>query len=256
MFDIEGYIVECKTRLRRDIQNHTSSAPYNDSNVLDIVLKKMVFGYMVHHGYCGAAENFAKATNLYFFEDIPSIQNRQRVQKLIMKGLIGDAITLVQELYPTLLGNKPELLFKLQIRNFIEMINNLNSEPQSHPYSIASLMNGNEDNDEKMEVDHKPGSHYTNQHLSSTYSFSTFSNQTCNVSYLVKLPFIPIFLDWKDSLCFNNVPPIEPNEGERQPSRQALEQLLLFGRELNAQNTQDEDLKRQVCYNEHNFMFM
>ena len=158
MFDIEGYMVECKTKLRREIQSHSSPAPHGEHNDLDTVLKKMVFGYMVHHGYCGAAENFAKATNLYFFEDIPSIQNRQRVQKLIMKGLIGDAIVLVQELYPTLLGNKPELLFKLQIRNFIEMINNLNSsEPQSHPYSIASLMNGSEDADEKMEVDQKPG---------------------------------------------------------------------------------------------------
>ena len=156
VFDIEGYMVECRTKLRREIHSHTS--PHGNNADLDTVLKKMVFGYMVHHGYCGAAENFAKATNLYFFEDVPSIQNRQKVQKLIMKGLIGDAITLVQELYPTLLGNKPELLFKLQIRNFIEMINNLNSsEPQSHPYSIASLMNGSEDTDEKMEVDHKPG---------------------------------------------------------------------------------------------------
>ena len=158
VFDIEGYMVECRTKLRREIQSHSSPVPHSDNNDLDTVLKKMVFGYMVHHGYCGAAENFAKATNLYFFEDIPSIQNRQKVQKLIMKGLIGDAITLVQELYPSLLGNKPALLFKLQIRNFIEMINNLNSsEKQSHPYSIASLMNGSEEGDEKMEVDQKPG---------------------------------------------------------------------------------------------------
>ena len=47
-------------------------------------------------------------------------------------------------------------------------------------------------------------------------------------------------------LCDVSVFSVEINEAERQPSRQALEQLLLFGRELAAQNTQDEDLKRQV----------
>ena len=72
MFDIEGYMLEWKTKLQRQIETHPSR-----SNDMDSVLKKIVFGYMVHHGYCGAAENFAKATNLYFFEDIPSIQNRQ-----------------------------------------------------------------------------------------------------------------------------------------------------------------------------------
>ena len=155
MFDIEGYMLEWKTKLQKQIGSHVS--PVCD-NKMDTVLKKIVFGYMVHHGYCGAAESFSKATNLYFFEDIPSIQNRQKVQNLIMRGLIGGAITLVHELYPNLLTNKPELLFKLQIRNFIEMINNLNSpDPVSHPYSIASLMNGSEDADLKMDVDQKPG---------------------------------------------------------------------------------------------------
>ena len=155
-------MLEWKTKLHKQIENHPVVRPAGLDNDLDSVLKKIVFGYMVHHGYCGAAENFAKATNLYFFEDIPSIQNRQRVQKLVMRGVIGDAISLVHELYPTLLTNKPDLLFKLQIRNFIEMINDLNSsEPQSHPYSIASLINGSDESDEKMEVDNKPGGfHY------------------------------------------------------------------------------------------------
>ena len=155
VFDIEGYMLEWKTKLQRQIASHVS--PVCDSG-MDSVLKKIVFGYMVHHGYCGAAESFSKVTNLYFFEDIPSIQNRQRVQNLLMRGCIGDAITLVYELYPNLLSTKPDLLFKLQIRNFIEMINNLSSpEPASHPYSIASLMNGSEDVEQKMDVDHKPG---------------------------------------------------------------------------------------------------
>ena len=36
-------------------------------------------------------------------------------------------------------------------------------------------------------------------------------------------------------------------ETDRQPSRQSLEQILLFGRELAAQHTQDETLKQQVA---------
>ena len=60
------------------------------------------------------------------------------IQKLVLSGNIGDVIALTRELHPALLTNKPELLFKLQIRHFIEMINSLDqSQPQSHPYRLV-----------------------------------------------------------------------------------------------------------------------
>lgn len=37
----------------------------------------MVSSYLVHHGYCGTAEAFARATGQAFDEEISSIKNRQ-----------------------------------------------------------------------------------------------------------------------------------------------------------------------------------
>ena len=158
MFDIEGYMLEWRTKLKDQIETHIPFRPQESE--LDLTLKKLVFSYLIHHGYCGAAESFAKTTNLYFFEDIPSIQNRQKVQKLIMNGQISEAVILVQQLYPDLLTSKPELLFKLQIRSFIEMIANIGAGGNlNHPYSIARLINGKEQEKEedKMDVDQKSG---------------------------------------------------------------------------------------------------
>lgn len=195
VFDIEGYMAEWRCKLHKQIDNHPVTL---GSGEMEAVLKKLIFGYMVHHGYCGSSEAFAKSTNLSFFEDIPSIQNRQKLQKLVLSGKVGDAISLTRELYPTLLVQNPHLLFKLQIRHFIEMIALLDSTPpHSHPYSIASIMNGNEE-EEKMDVD-------TNT---------------------------------------------EASAEEVRPSRHALEQLLLFGRDLQAQSVQlgeqQDDLKKQL----------
>ncbi|MED6293883.1 Ran-binding protein 10, partial [Characodon lateralis] len=88
----------------------------------------MVSSYLVHHGYCATATAFARATETTIQEDQMSIKNRQRIQKLVLAGRVGEAIDATQQLYPGLLERNPNLLFMLKCRQFVEMVNGTDSE--------------------------------------------------------------------------------------------------------------------------------
>uniref|UniRef100_A0A8C4QD96 RAN binding protein 9 n=1 Tax=Eptatretus burgeri TaxID=7764 RepID=A0A8C4QD96_EPTBU len=112
VFDIEDYTREWRARIQK---RHLS----------------MVASYLVHHGYCATAEAFARATGQTFQEDLASIKNRQRIQKLVLAGRMGEAIETTQQCYPGLLERNPELLFRLKVRQFVEMVNGTDSEVRS-----------------------------------------------------------------------------------------------------------------------------
>ena len=82
----------------------------------------MVCSYLVHHGYVGAAEAFAKSTGQPIEEDWTKIRNRQAIQKLVLEGKMGAAINLTDQLYPGFLQKHPALHFMLKVRQFIEMV--------------------------------------------------------------------------------------------------------------------------------------
>ena len=82
----------------------------------------MVCGYLVHHGYVGAAEAFAKSTGQNIEEDWTKIRNRQAIQKLVLEGKMGAAINLTDQLYPGFLQKHSALHFMLKVRQFIEMV--------------------------------------------------------------------------------------------------------------------------------------
>jgi hypothetical protein len=44
------------------------------------------------------------------------MRNRQHIQKLVLAGRLGDAISTVEELYPGLLHLHQDLHFKLKVR--------------------------------------------------------------------------------------------------------------------------------------------
>lgn len=110
----------------------------------------MIATYLVHHGYCSTAEAFARSTGQEFGEEVASIKNRQRkknlkihvvieihsfifpypegIQRLVLSGRMGEAIETTQTLYPTLLESRPNLLFLLKVRQFIEMVGGSDSE--------------------------------------------------------------------------------------------------------------------------------
>merc|ERR1719188_808718 len=91
------------------------------------VLHNMVATYLVHHGYSQTAESFAKSAGQEISEELTSMRNRQHIQKLVLAGKLGDAITTVEELYPGLLHLHQDLHFKLKVRQFIEMVSGADS---------------------------------------------------------------------------------------------------------------------------------
>ena len=79
------------------------------------VLYNMVLTYLVHHGYSQTAESFARSVGQEISEELNSMRNRQQIQKLVMVGKIGEAINLVDHLYPGLLSINQDLHFKLKV---------------------------------------------------------------------------------------------------------------------------------------------
>ncbi|KAL8570489.1 Ran-binding protein 10 [Nucella lapillus] len=92
------------------------------------ILQKLVSTYLVHHGYCATAESFCRATTQDIEEELSSIKHRQRIQKLVLDGRMGEAIEFTQQLYPGLLERDQNLLFMLKCRQFVEMVNGADSE--------------------------------------------------------------------------------------------------------------------------------
>ena len=76
------------------------------------------------------------------FTSLQLLYSSAGVQKLILSGKVSEAINVTQELYPGLLEGKPNLLFMLKCRQFVEMVNGTDSELYSkrspHPISAKS----------------------------------------------------------------------------------------------------------------------
>uniref|UniRef100_T1IZ84 Ran-binding protein 9 n=1 Tax=Strigamia maritima TaxID=126957 RepID=T1IZ84_STRMM len=137
VFDIEDMMKELRMRTRTTIDNFPVSDKQGE---WQIILHKIVSTYLVHHGYCATAEAFARSTGQAFEEELASIKNRQKIQKLMLAGRMGEAIDTTQKLYPGLLARNMNLLFMLKCRQFVEMVNGTDSEvrPLRSPKSQGS----------------------------------------------------------------------------------------------------------------------
>ncbi|MGH0154188.1 UNVERIFIED_CONTAM: hypothetical protein FKN15_036321 [Acipenser sinensis] len=92
-----------------------SPAHASSADLLPASFKTMVSSYLVHHGYCATAEAFAKSTDQAVHEELASIKNRQKIQKLVLAGRMGEAIETTQQLYPSLVDRNPNLVFMLKM---------------------------------------------------------------------------------------------------------------------------------------------
>uniref|UniRef100_A0A8C8DKU5 RAN binding protein 10 n=1 Tax=Oryzias sinensis TaxID=183150 RepID=A0A8C8DKU5_9TELE len=125
VFDIEDYMSEWRAKILGMIARFPIGERLGEWQG---VLQNMVSSYLVHHGYCATATAFARATETMIQEDQSSIKNRQRIQKLVLAGRVGEAIEATQQVYPGLLERNPNLLFMLKCRQFVEMVNGTDSE--------------------------------------------------------------------------------------------------------------------------------
>uniref|UniRef100_A0A673AJW1 RAN binding protein 9 n=1 Tax=Sphaeramia orbicularis TaxID=375764 RepID=A0A673AJW1_9TELE len=125
VYDIEDYMREWRTKIQAQIDRFPIGEREGEWQSM---IQKMVASYLVHHSYCATAEAFAKSTDQAVHEELASIKNRQKIQKLVLSGRMGEAIETTQQLYPNLLERNPDLLFMLKVRQFIEMVNGTDSE--------------------------------------------------------------------------------------------------------------------------------
>ncbi|XP_068197681.1 ran-binding protein 9 [Antennarius striatus] len=125
VFDIEDYMREWRTKIQAQIDRFPLGEREGEWQSM---IQKMVASYLVHHSYCSTAEAFARSTDQAVHEELASIKNRQKIQKLVLSGRMGEAIETTQQLYPHLLERNPDLLFMLKVRQFIEMVNGMDSE--------------------------------------------------------------------------------------------------------------------------------
>lgn len=124
-FDIHNYVKEWHLKTRQSIERF--SLKKETENNFPTILRKLVSTYLVHHGYSATAEAFTKSVGHVFEEELASIRNRQRIQNSVLTGRINEAIELTYQLFPGILEKNSNLLFALKVRQFIEMINDVNS---------------------------------------------------------------------------------------------------------------------------------
>ncbi|KAK3086302.1 hypothetical protein FSP39_016557 [Pinctada imbricata] len=125
VFDIEDYMKEWHMKTKLTIERFPVS---DKKGEWQTALQRIVSTYLVHHGYCATAEAFTKSTGQSFEEEVSSIKSRQRIQKLVLRGRMGEAIETTQQIYPGLLDRNLNLLFMLKCRQFIEMVNGTDTE--------------------------------------------------------------------------------------------------------------------------------
>ena len=111
MFDIEGEMIEQRAKVLRQIEGH----PVPGHGEWQYILHRMVSTYLVHHGFSATADAFNRSTGQETAEELNSVQSRQNIQKMILRGHIGEAIATTDKLYPGLLQANQDLFFMLKV---------------------------------------------------------------------------------------------------------------------------------------------
>jgi len=152
-FDVEGEMRELRRKTQGIIEDFAWPKKHGDAQS---VLHNMVATYLVHHGYSQTAESFARSAGQEISEELASMRNRQHIQKLVLSGRIGEAISTVEELYPGLLHLNQDLHFKLKVRQFIEMVSGADSlETEATMYGGRTAQGDSSSEDMEEQLDNE-----------------------------------------------------------------------------------------------------
>ncbi len=143
LFDIEGEMAEHRARVLGAVESHPEPGRHGDWQCL---LHRMVSTYLVHHCFSATAEAFNRSTSQSAEEDLDSVRARQGIQRLVLDGKMGEAITMTERLYPELLLSRPELRFMLKVRQFIEMVSGCDAIEN---VKVEDLEEGGEEEEEE-----------------------------------------------------------------------------------------------------------
>ncbi|XP_045527293.1 ran-binding protein 9 isoform X1 [Pieris brassicae] len=241
VFDIEDMLRELRARTRLAIDEFPLP---DEQGQWQQVLHRMVSSYLVHHGYCGSAQSFSRATGQHIHEDIASIKNRQRISSLVLSGRIGEAIESTRRWYPGLLERDPDLLFLLKCRQFVEMVNGTADDAQcggtNHNGVATSVIS-------HTSRAHSPASdHHTHNGLHTNGVTDIEQKQNCDVEMVQAPPTTDSAAspngEHDGSEPVKGMPGVtacvaallSPRRFEGEGCRVSVERMLSFGRELYA----------------------
>uniref|UniRef100_A0A672FQ04 RAN binding protein 9 n=1 Tax=Salarias fasciatus TaxID=181472 RepID=A0A672FQ04_SALFA len=261
VFDIEDYMREWRTKIQAQIDRFPIGEREGEWQSM---IQKMVASYLVHHSYCATAEAFAKSTDQAVHEELASIKNRQKIQKLVLSGRMGEAIETTQQLYPNLLERNPDLLFMLKVRQFIEMVNGTDSEVRclggrspksqdSYPGSPRPFSSPSHKASSSQPYLTGFDSNCCNGVTSNKSHSSPHSHKPCPPGSASILPASDVSLNGSRSQQpVTRYPGVESAQSKRQlcgGSQAAIERMIHFGRELQSMS---EHLRRECGKNSAN----
>uniref|UniRef100_A0A915BD66 Ran-binding protein 9 n=2 Tax=Parascaris univalens TaxID=6257 RepID=A0A915BD66_PARUN len=100
-----------------------------------------IAAWLAHEGYSRSLNAFNKATQhksnesqpseFHTRESAESMENRRALQKLVLEGKVGEAISRIQKLYPNLLSRNKELALLLHCQEFVEILIQLTESGES-----------------------------------------------------------------------------------------------------------------------------
>lgn len=116
--------------LRKNMTFAISNYPISDFGNWQNTLHKLVQSWLLQNSYPNTAEAFTKSARIECKENMQRVQQRNRIQQLVMSGKISEAIKLTNCICPNLLQDNPKLLFALKCRQFVELISGAESDYQ------------------------------------------------------------------------------------------------------------------------------
>lgn len=141
-FDFDGHVKSLRQKTLRQV----SDFPVNDSNGhFQVILQKIIAGYLQHQGYVDTATSFSKATgcgDIDLIESEKSRVSRTRLQTLLLDGRITDAIEQIDEDFPNLLETNHEIHFQLKYRQLLEIIAGTEGEIARYQENSSDLGSG------------------------------------------------------------------------------------------------------------------
>jgi len=150
VFDIQGKMDSSKQSVRADIEKAKTSSlrPGMDENSL---IQALVAQYLAHDGYVETAKAFTEeltreknalnsaqpgTTVIAPAADDTEAVHRQKIRSAILEGDIDKALVITREKFANVLVDKPQILFRLQCRKWVELISKAaDLKAQSDPKS-------------------------------------------------------------------------------------------------------------------------
>eukprot|EP01156_Anaeramoeba_ignava_P023116 Anaeramoba_ignava/c21324_g6_i2.p1 GENE.c21324_g6_i2~~c21324_g6_i2.p1 ORF type:complete len:347 (-),score=132.23 c21324_g6_i2:230-1270(-) len=131
-FDIQHFISEQKKKIFLEI--------FSDSHFINLFGNELVLSHLINRGYSKTLQAFINQSKS-FGHELPqisniqnikkSIENRKEIFQLILDGKIKQAISNLEQTYPSFLENQEDLLLALKAQEFIAEIQNDQLDVQS-----------------------------------------------------------------------------------------------------------------------------